>query len=223
MKILLIVAITVAVLGGYAFSQISERQATAQLISNSIFSQASPPDFGILSDPALAQMDKSSHAADSLSVGQVIDAWVTNTEDHLVPVANAMPADQYSFAPSNGEFKNVRTFPEQLKHLAANNYRQAAVILGDKPTADQVNERGPDSVRTKAQVVGYLKGSFASLHKAVATIGGENEVEPINHASGTWQRARLGLAIDAVAHSFDHYGQLVEYLRMNGIVPPDSR
>jgi hypothetical protein len=170
----------------------------------------------ILSHLAPAQVDK-------LTTRQVIDAWITNTENHLVPVANAMPEDKYSFAPSNGEFKNARTFAEQLKHLAANNYRQAAVILGDKPTADQVNERGPDSVKTKAQVVEYLKGSFASLHKAVATIGEKNQVEPINHASGTWQRARLGLAIDAIAHSFDHYGQLVEYLRMNGIVPPGSR
>jgi hypothetical protein len=110
-----------------------------------------------------------------------------------------------------------------LKHLAANNYRQAAVILGDKPTTDQINEQGPDSVKTKAEIVDYLKGSFAALHQAAATINQENQVEPINGNSVAWQRARLGLAIDAVAHSFDHYGQLVEYLRMNGIVPPDSR
>jgi hypothetical protein len=166
---------------------------------------------------------KTSHPAAQLTTRQVIDAWITNTETHLVPVANAMPDDKYSFVPSNGEFKNVRTFAEQLKHLAANNYRQAAVILGDKPTADQVDEQGPDSVKTKGEIVIYLKGSFAALHKAVAAIDERNEVEPIGGTSGTWQRARLGLAIDAVAHSFDHYGQLVEYLRMNGIVPPDRR
>jgi hypothetical protein len=171
--------------------------------------------------PALAQIDQPTAQP---TTSQVIDAWVANTETHLVGVADAMPEDKYSFAPSNGQFKNVRTFAEQLKHLAANNYRQAAVILGQPPTADQINEKGPDSVRTKAEVMDYLKGSFASLHKAVATINDKNEVELINGtgASGTWQRARLGLAIDAVAHSFDHYGQLVEYLRMNGIVPPGS-
>jgi hypothetical protein len=107
--------------------------------------------------------------------------------------------------------------------LAANNYRQATVILGEKPTADQVNEQGPDEVKTKTQIVDYLIGSFASLHRAVAEITEKNQVAPIAGTSGTWQRARLGLAIDAVAHSFNHYGQLVEYLRMNGIVPPDSR
>jgi hypothetical protein len=172
---------------------------------------------------APAQMNTPPQPTAQLTTSQVIDAWITNTENHLVPVANAMPEDKYSFAPSNGEFKNVRTFAEQLKHLAANNYRQAAVILGEKPTADQVNEQGPDSVKAKADVVDYLKGSFASLHKAVATINEKNQVEPIQGTSGIWPRARLGLAIDAVAHSFDHYGQLVEYLRMNGIVPPASR
>jgi hypothetical protein len=175
-----------------------------------------------LSHLATAQMERSQPAT-RLTTHQVIDAWITNTESHLVPVANVMPEDKYSFAPSNGEFKNVRTFAEQVKHLAANNYRQAAAILGEKPTADQIDEQGPDSVKTKAEIVNYLKGSFASLHKAVATINENNEVAPIEGTSGTWQRARLGLAIDAVAHSFDHYGQLVEYLRMNGIVPPDSR
>jgi len=175
------------------------------------------------SNPALAQMDKASASAGPLTNRQVIDGWITNTETHLVPVAEAMPDDKYSFAPTNGEFKNVRTFAEQIKHLAANNYRMAAKIMLQKATADQENEKGPDSVKTKPEILEYLNGSFAALHKAVATIDEKNEVEPLAGMSGTWQRARLGLAIDAVAHSFDHYGQLVEYLRMNGIVPPDSR
>jgi hypothetical protein len=157
------------------------------------------------------------------TASQVIDAWIANTETHLVPVADAMPEDKYSFAPTNGEFKGVRTFAEQIKHLAANNYRMAAKILGEKPAADQESEQGPDSVRTKAEIVAYLSGSFAALHKAVGTIDASNEVALLPGKSGVWERARLGLAIDAVAHSFDHYGQLVEYLRMNGIVPPDSR
>jgi hypothetical protein len=166
-----------------------------------------------LSYLAEAQMDPALTAA-QLTTSKVIDAWITNTENHLVPVANAMPEDKYSFAPSNGEFKNVLTFAEQLKHVAANNYRQAAVILRDKPTDDQIKEKGPDAVKTKAEVVDYVKGSFAALHKAVATITEENQVASINTSAVIWQRARLGLAIDAVAHSFDHYGQLVEYLRV---------
>jgi len=113
---------------------------------------------------ATARIQPQAMSTAQLSPSQVIDARITNTENHLVPVANAMPADKYSFAPRHGEFKNVRTFAQQLKHPAANNYRQAAVILGKKPTADQMNEQGPESVRTKAEILDYLKGSFASLH-----------------------------------------------------------
>jgi len=73
-----------------------------------------------------------------------------------------------------------------------------------------------------AEVMEYLKGSFAALHKAVATINQNNAVEQVKSPS-SWQKTRLSFAINAVAHCFDHYGQLVEYLRMNGIVPPASR
>jgi len=157
------------------------------------------------------------------TASQVADYWITNTEEHLVSAADAMPADKYDFAPTNGAFQGVRTFAEQVKHLAANNYRMAAKIMGEKPTPDQENETGPESVKTKAEIMEYLRGSFTALHKAMATMNDKNIAEPIPGRSGTWQKARLGLAIDAVAHSFDHYGQMVEYLRMNGIIPPGSK
>ncbi len=158
------------------------------------------------------------------TISEALDSWITNTETHVVPVAEVMPEDRYSFspAPTSGEFKGVRTFAQQVKHLAANNYWMAALMLGDKPTPEMSDETGPDSVRTKAEIIEYLKGSFAALHKAVATIDQATVVEPTKTPSA-WQKTRLSLAVDAVAHSFDHYGQLVEYLRMNGIVPPDSR
>jgi hypothetical protein len=158
------------------------------------------------------------------TIAEALDSWITNTETHVVPVAEAMPEDKYSFAPSptSGEFKDVRTFAEQVKHLAAANYWMAALIFGNKGSAEQYNETGPDSVKTKAEILEYLKGSFVALHKAVATIDEKNVVQPATTPS-SWQKTRLSFAVDAVAHSFDHYGQLVEYLRLNGIVPPDSR
>ena len=158
----------------------------------------------------------------SSPTSRAIDAWVTNTEKHLVPVAEVMPENKYSFAPTGGEFKGVRTFAEQLKHLAANNYAASSLILGEKPSSDQAAETGPESVTTKAQILDYLKGSFAALHRAVATIDATNAAETVPGAKASIVASRLALAIDAIAHSFDHYGQLVEYLRMNGIVPPDS-
>ena len=96
---------------------------------------------------------------------------------------------------------------QQLKHLAANNYRMAALIPAEKPTADMDNETGPDSARTKAEIMEYLIGSFAALHKAVATIDEQNLVQPTTSPS-QWQKTRLSFAVDAVAHCFDHYGQL---------------
>jgi len=155
-------------------------------------------------------------------LSQGLDTWITNTETHLIQVAEAMPEDRYGFAPRNGEFEGVRTFAQQLKHLAANNYAMAALITGQTPTAEMKNETGPEAVQTKGAILDYLKGSFASLHRAVATIDEGNLIEPLNTGSA-WQDTRLQLVIDAIAHSFDHYGQLVEYLRMNGVVPPASR
>jgi uncharacterized damage-inducible protein DinB len=156
-----------------------------------------------------------------LPVTVALDFWITNTESEVVPAAAAMPEQKYSFAPSSGEFSGVRTFAQQLKHLAANNYRMAAYISGQKPTPDQESETGPDEVRSKPQIMEYLRGSFAALHQAVASIDDQNMLQPM--ALHLRQNTRLQLAIDAVAHSYDHYGQMVEYLRMNGIVPPASR
>ena len=158
------------------------------------------------------------------TISEALDSWITNTERHLVPVADVMPEEKYSFAPAStsGEFRGVRTFAQQLKHLAANNYLMAAFILGKKGSAEPNNETGPESIRTKAEIMEYLRGSFVALHEAVATIDNHTVVEPMASPS-SWQKTRLSFALDAVAHSFEHYGQVVEYLRMNGIIPPDSR
>ena len=158
-----------------------------------------------------------------LRPSQVLDELVTNAEKEIVPAAEAMPEEKFDFAPVEGEFKGVPTFSEQIKHLSAANYQLGARILGEKPPHDERNESAPESIRTREQVIEYLKGSFAYLHKAVATITESNLVDPIPGIKGPWQRTRLGAAVDAIAHSYDHYGQMVEYLRMNGIVPPASR
>ena len=158
-----------------------------------------------------------------LTVSQALDFWITNTETLVVSAADAMPEEKYSFAPTAGEFTGVRTFAQQVKHLAANNYRMAAYILTQTPTPEQESETGPDALRSKAQIMDYVKGSFAALHQSVATINERNMVEPLAVSPSPRQRTRLQLAVDAVAHSNNHYGQLVEYLRMNGIIPPESR
>ncbi len=158
-----------------------------------------------------------------LGVNQALDYWASNVERRVVGAAEAMPEQKYSFAPTAGEFAGVRTFREQVKHLSACNYRMAAYILKQKPTADQEAELGPDTVQTKDEVVSYLRGSYAALHQALATITRDNLVETLAAGPGPVVRTRLQIATLALNHANDHYGQIVEYLRMNGIIPPDSR
>jgi uncharacterized damage-inducible protein DinB len=143
-------------------------------------------------------------------------------EHDFVPAAEAMPEDKYSFAPTSGEFKGVRTFAEQVKHVSAANYMFGASILGEKPPVDLGGENGPDSLKSKAEIVKFMNDSFAYLHKALGSLTTQNELDQIESPFGA-KVSRLSLASFSTAHPFDHYGQMVEYLRMNGIVPPASR
>ena len=161
--------------------------------------------------------------AEHRTVAQVLDRGVTGVENEFVSAADAMPEDKYSFAPTNGEFKGVRTFAQQLKHVAAVNYMVGAAILEEKPPVELGSENGPDSVKTKADIVKFIKDSFAYVHKAVGTINEGNLLNPIKSPFSENTVTRLGMATLVVAHCFDHYGQMVEYLRMNSIVPPASR
>jgi uncharacterized damage-inducible protein DinB len=146
-------------------------------------------------------------------------------EKVIVSAVDAMPADKFGFAPADGEFKGVRTFGQMVKHLSATNYILAAASLGEEPPADAGDELGPETVRTKAEILNYLKGSFAQLDKAVEAIGRKNtsvKSSPISPLKGA-EVTRLALVVESLVHAFDHYGQMVEYLRMNGVVPPESR
>jgi hypothetical protein len=157
------------------------------------------------------------------TVTDILQGSVKNLEGEFVPAAEAMPEDKYNFAPNNGEFKGVRTFGEQIKHVAAVNYELGAAILQEKPPVDVGDESGPASITSKADILKYLKDSFEYTHKAIATINEKNLAEPLKSPFGEGSISRLGLACAVASHGFDHYGQMVEYLRMNGIVPPASR
>jgi uncharacterized damage-inducible protein DinB len=157
------------------------------------------------------------------TVTEVLSNTVKNLEHDLVPAAEAMPEDKFGFSPSNGEFKGVRTFAEQIKHIAAVNYELAAAILSEKPPVDIGDESGPASVTSKADILKYLNDSFVYVHKAIDTINEKNLTGTVKSPFGEYKVTRLGLATTVAWHGFDHYGQIVEYLRMSGIVPPASR
>jgi uncharacterized damage-inducible protein DinB len=156
------------------------------------------------------------------TLGEALQTDLNIAKSDFIPAAEAMPEDKYSFAPSSGEFKGVRTFAQQVKHVATANYMFGSTILGQKPPLELGSENGPDSIKSKADIMKFLNDSFDYLDKALASITDKNALDQIDSPFGM-KSARLSFGTFSTAHPFDHYGQMVVYLRMNGIVPPASR
>ena len=158
------------------------------------------------------------------TIASVVDRQISGIEKQILEAAEAMPEDKFNFSPENlniagGDYKGVRTFAGQVKHIAASNYFIWSPLTGDKLPDGLKDGNGPEALKTKAEVLKFVKDSFALGHKAAATLTAENMLQTPERSKST----RLHLATFGVAHAFDHYGQMVEYLRMNGIVPPASR
>ena len=134
----------------------------------------------------------------------------------FVDAVEAMPEDKFNFAPTTGEFKGVRSFGAQVKHVASANWY---FFGGSDMTEEKVKAKGDviDKLTTKAEIVQALKDSLAQAHTYIDGITAENAFVMTEHGT------RGGMASFGIAHMMDHYGQLVVYLRMNGIVPPASR
>jgi len=162
-------------------------------------------------------------AADSpVTIGQIHDRELSILERELVPLAEAMPADKYNFAPTQGAFHGVRTFGQQMTHIASVMYSISGTVLGEKPAADiGSGENGPDSLKGKDAIVKYLKDAFTYSHKAMRSLTEQNFYEMISAYGSKAPRGQV--ASELVWHGFDHYGQSVVYLRMNNIIPPASR
>jgi hypothetical protein len=158
------------------------------------------------------------------TVASVVDRQVTSIEKLVVEAADAMPADKYDFSPESlripgSDYKGVRSFAQQVRHIAASNYAIWVPLTGDKVPDNYKGGNGPDDLKTKEQILRFLNDSYALGHRAAASLTTENILQlPEGSKSVRLHRATFG-----VAHAYDHYGQMVEYLRMNGIVPPASR
>jgi hypothetical protein len=156
------------------------------------------------------------------TVTEVYDRDVSAKESMLMSVAEAMPEDKYDFAPVNGEFKGVRTFGQMIRHVAIDNYVDGAALLQEKiPVDPGVHENGPDSIRAKTELVKLLRDSYVYLHRAMRTVNQKNLMQLINFQNANIPR--LMIVNSAISHPMDHYGQLIEYLRMNGIDPQAKR
>lgn len=173
--------------------------------------------------PGILLLSAAAFAAGAPTVANLYDGQLSGVEREVVPLVEAMPADKMNFAPSAGEFKGVRTFAQQAKHVAAVIYMVAAAAQQEKPPMELGGENGPDAVQTRDQVVKFLKDSFAYAHKAMLSLTEKNQLDMVKSPFGGGEMARAHLAIIAISHTFDHYGQMVVYARMNGIVPPASR
>ena len=147
--------------------------------------------------------------------------YFTMIEQSFIGLADAMPAEKYGFKPTEGEFGNVRTFGEQVKHVACANFAFFNQIEKIEPPAE-CWKGGPDSAKTKDELMKYLRESFNYAQSVLQTMTLENALDPAGGPYGG-ESTRLGLTTLAIWHVSDHYGQLVVYLRMNGIVPPASR
>jgi hypothetical protein len=155
---------------------------------------------------------------------KAVDGLLSMMESGVVGAAKAMPADKYSFAPAQAifaanqstQFDTVRTFVGQVTHLAEANYFFFG-WSGIKPDRDV---KAIGAITTKDEALAALEASFAYAHKAIATITPGNAFVAVKAVDGFTTRTTI--AAFAAAHGYDHYGQMVEYLRMNGIVPPAS-
>ncbi len=156
---------------------------------------------------------------------KAMDEMLTSFEHEVMGVARAMPAEKYGFAPSSAiftdksaKFDGVRTFAGEVTHIASANYYFAMTVSGTKPDVDM---KAIGKMTSKEDCLRALEESFAFAHKAMATITPANAFESIQGADGL--HTRVEVAAFAAAHGYDHYGQMVEYLRMNGILPPGSK
>ena len=158
------------------------------------------------------------------TVASTVDREISLVEKEITEAAQAMPEDKFNFSPESlnipgADFKGVRTFAQQVKHIAASNFAIWSGITGDKFPKDYMGGNGPENLQTKAEILKFLQDSFALGHKAAASLTTENMLQP---APGG-KSPRLHPAEFGAIHAFDHYGQMVEYLRMNGITPSASR
>ena len=181
---------------------------------------------GAMSQTAESKPAASQTPAPAPTISSMVDKQISGIEKQFVEAAEAMPEGKFNFTPESlnipgSDYKTVRTFALEVKHVATANYFYWCSVTGDKMPQGIKGPNGPDELQTKAEIIKYLKDSFAIGHKAAATLTSENIMEPLPFR--TSKLPRLNLVSAPVPHAFDHYGQMVEYLRMNGVVPPASR
>ncbi len=202
-RILMIIRVVVLILVGLAF--LIARYARAQ-------------------EPTAAEIAKKETVASAFTRGFQYQEYQVRS------AAEAMPEDKYGFRPTDANYKNetpgygpaqLRTFAEQVKHVACANFGFSAELDGTKPP-NACDKGGPSPAKSKRELLIYLRDSFVAANKSLAAMNQKNMMDPIEGPYAA-PNSRLGLATAIIWHAADHYGQMALYLRLNGIVPPSSR
>lgn len=157
-------------------------------------------------------------------MAKVLNGHLSYLESELIPAVEAMPDEQFDYVPKNGEFATVRTFAQQVMHVAADNFVVSAAILREKPPVAVGPTDFANPPKTKSEIVKLLKDSLAYAHKAINSVNEQNafaKVQSPYDPNGSTNN--VSLMTGMLTHNWDHYGQLVVYLRLNGIIPPASR
>jgi uncharacterized damage-inducible protein DinB len=180
---------------------------------------AQPPPAALANRPESQQSEQPPP-----TVASIVNRQISTIEKLIVEAAEAMPEEKFNFSPANlnipgSDYTGVRTFALEVKHVAASNYFLWSPLTGEKLPEGLNDGNGPEALKTKTEIIKFLEDSFALGHKAAATLNAQNMLQTAEHSKSS----RLHRATFGVAHAYDHYGQMVEYLRMNGIVPPASR
>jgi uncharacterized damage-inducible protein DinB len=157
----------------------------------------------------------------AMTLGEALDRPYARLERQLLEVAEAMPEERYSYRPT----PEVRTFGEQLRHVAAVQWFVAANLLKEPPPVDVGDgDSGPPSLASKPDLLKYTKDSFAYIRRAVSSLHDDGALEMIPHPyDGETRIPKLSLITGYASHRWEHYGQMVVYQRLSGIVPPCSR
>jgi uncharacterized damage-inducible protein DinB len=145
----------------------------------------------------------------------VLDSW-NEIGRKLTAMAEDFPEDKYDFKPTPAE----RSFAEQLLHAAGSSYYFTNPVMGKKPPAAEDPKR--EQYKSKADIVAFVKKAFADGAAAIQSQGEKGMTTEVVYFPD--QKARvLDIAYGLIEHSGEHYGQLVVYYRLAGLVPPESR
>lgn len=212
------------VAAGFSIGFASTPRMLAERVRFSGAERAALPSAAPQHQPTAAELSREE------TPGKAVMREFEGQEYEIRSAAEAMPADKWGYRPAPGLFKNekpdvglaeMRTFAEQIKHVACSNFAFAAELDGTTPPA-ACDKGGPSPAKTRAELLVYLRDSFAALKKSLSAITAKNMYDPIE-GPYAGPNTRLGLAEVCIWHAADHYGQLTVYLRLNGIVPPASR